>query len=239
MFEKGESVRELIQKCKDQGWEIYPAFPYILRMQAVPGLAELICEFEEEIDGVLVRNLESIRLLLQTGFDKTIITDHNLYVFNQDAKQFLMEYGVRKFTAPLELNYRELQKLCAEDCELMVYGYEPVMISAQCLEKNCSGCTKRPGYHFLTDRYNKCFSVKNVCDFCYNIIYNSEPLMLFSEAEDIQKLSPESLRLTFTKENRKEMDQIFSWYRNSFLENRPWSPNGQAYTKGHFRRGIK
>ena len=83
------------------------------------------------MDGVLVRNYEEIQFLKEQRFDKQIILDHNLYVFNQSGKHFFQAQGLREFTAPLELNAKELAQLGIENAELIIYGHLPVMISAQ------------------------------------------------------------------------------------------------------------
>ena len=87
-----------------------------------------------------------------------------------------------RFTAPLELNSRELEEkgICGE--ELMVYGNIPMMVTAQCLKKTLEGCTGRPELLWMKDRKGKEFPVKNHCRFCYNTIYNSS-LCLFWQTE--------------------------------------------------------
>ena len=94
--------------------------------------------------------------------------------------------GDVRLTTPLELNERELGVLGVEGCELPVYGYLPVMISAQCVKKTSSGCDGKPGVTVLTDRYKKKFKVENCCQFCYNIIYNSDPLFLGNQTGEIE-----------------------------------------------------
>ena len=56
---------------------------------------------------------------------------------------------------------------------MIIYGYYPMMISAQCLKKTCERCEKKTDIATLTDRYKEQIPTKTVCDFCYNVIYNS------------------------------------------------------------------
>ena len=130
------------------------------------------------LDGILVRNLESIRFLERIGFDRNVITDHNLYVFNRFSKEFMKKAGFSEFTAPAELNESELKILGLETAELTVYGYRPVMISAQCIMKTRGKCTKNSSFTQMKDRIGEEFLVQNRCDECYNIVYNSAPLYL-------------------------------------------------------------
>ena len=152
---------------------------------------------------------------------------------------FYRSFGISDYTAPLELNAGELQELNLEDCELLIYGYIPVMLSAQCLEKNCVQCRKHPGFHILSDRMHKEFSVYNCCAYCYNIIYNPEPLALFGEAFKLKKLKARSFRLAFTKEDRGEMEQVLQICKDCFCSEEKPDAFELSHTKGHFRRGIK
>lgn len=56
-------------------------------------------------------------------------------MFDRFSKEFMKKAGFSEFTAPAELNESELKILGLETAELTVYGYRPVMISAQCIMK--------------------------------------------------------------------------------------------------------
>jgi collagenase-like PrtC family protease len=60
-----------------------------------------------------------------------------------NRKALYRELGITDYTAPVELNYQELRTLGIEDSDLIVYGYQPVMVSAQCLFENTKGCRKQ------------------------------------------------------------------------------------------------
>lgn len=56
--------------------------------------------------------------------------------------------------------------------------------------------------------------------------------------EEIKALGPESLRLLFTVENGEECRRTAERYLCALAgEEEPWT--GGAYTRGHFKRGIK
>ena len=143
------------------------------------------------------------------------------------------------YTASVELNYRELQSLDISDGTLIVYGYQPVMIAANCIRKSTEGCTHKEGIVYLSDRYQKKFAVKNDCRCCYNVIYNSAPLMLISQDEEIDRLRPLGIRLDFTTETANEMDHILKLYEKVFLLGEKIKIPDMEYTKGHFKRGVK
>ena len=237
-FFRNQGVREFFEKLRESGVGVFPAMPHIFRQNAAD-------QYEREfgwiqsfpMDGILVRNYDTIQFLREHGFDKPVILDHNLYVFNRYGKRFWREDGTAEFTAPLELNEGELSRLGISDAELIVYGHIPVMLSAQCLVNTASGCTGKPGITFLTDRYKKKFPVRNCCRFCYNIIYNSEPLYLGAQAERIRALCPKRLRLQFSTESGRETSEILELADRAFASSGEIVPDF-SYTQGHFKRGI-
>lgn len=237
-FFRNQGVREFFEKLRESGVGVFPAMPHIFRQNAAD-------QYEREfgwiqsfpMDGILVRNYDTIQFLREHGFDKPVILGHNLYVFNRYGKRFWREDGTAEFTAPLELNEGELSRLGISDAELIVYGHIPVMLSAQCLVNTASGCTGKPGITFLTDRYKKKFPVRNCCRFCYNIIYNSEPLYLGAQAEKIRALCPKRLRLQFSIESGRETSEILELADRAFASSGEIVPDF-SYTQGHFKRGI-
>lgn len=237
-FFRSQELRGIFQSMREKGTELFPAMPHIFRQNAVSYFEkeyEWIRSFP--MDGLLVRNYDTIQFLREHGFDKPVILDHNLYVFNQYGKRFWHENGAAEFTAPLELNERELAGLGISDAELIAYGRIPVMLSAQCVVNTASGCTGKPGVAVLTDRYKKEFPVRRCCGFCYNIIYNSTPLYLGTQAEQIRGLSPKRLRLQFSTESGKETAEILELAKRAFMSSGENIP-GFSYTQGHFKRGI-
>ena len=178
--------------------EICPAFPYIFREKAVALFKKLYPKLSLlPVNGILIRNYESYQFLKEHGFDKKIILDHNLYIFNQSSRAFWVQHGVSEMTAPLELNARELGNLGLTNMELPVYGYLPVMISAQCIQNTVRGCTHTAGLMTLSDRKGLSLQVKNFCDLCYNVIYDPSPLCLLEFYAEIQELAPLRSRLQF------------------------------------------
>ena len=236
--ETPEKTREICRKFQQKKIQIFLALPHISRGNLDGKLKSLLLAEKETVDGVLIRNLESLGMLRKIGFDKSVIADHNLYILNHEAKKFLKEEGISEYTASLELNAKELSGLDLTDCEGVVYGYIPVMESAQCLEKTCFGCKKASGRDEMADRLGHRFSMRRVCTFCYNVIYNTDPQVLFSEMDTLRRVKVSSCRLHFTGESKAETKQILSLYTQAYAQDPVW-PENLNYTKGHFRRGIK
>ncbi|MGL6199899.1 MAG: DUF3656 domain-containing U32 family peptidase [Lachnospiraceae bacterium] len=219
------------------GKEVFLAMPYIFRKKTREVWERNWKHEAHAYDGMLVRNYESFAYLKEQGYKGSIITDHNLYIFNQRAEQFWMQHGAQGMTLPLELNRRELKQLKLNNCEIIAYGYLPMMITASCIRKNTGRCTGESSVLTIKDRYKKQFMVKNNCDYCYNIIYNTLPLSLADQRKKMQELGMPSLRLMFTVETATEsaavLDVFCEWPE---VDNR--HPETE-FTRGHFKRGIK
>ena len=152
--------------------------------------------------------------------------------------------GIYRYTAALEQNARELKALGIQGAVLLVYGYQPLMVTANCIQKTVGKCRKedgntRSGYLYLRDRFQKQFAVRQCCRYCYNVIYNSAPLFLADKAEEIRGLLPGELRLDFTVETGEQAYKLVKVYEDAFLHGRNVALPQTEYTRGHFKRGVK
>jgi putative protease len=115
---------------------------------------------------------------------------------------------------------------------MVIYGYYPLMTTAGCVHKNTKACDKKSGITYLKDRYHILFPVKNYCKDCYNIVYNSVPVMLFAEMDRLQQNGVKNFRLDFTIETAKEVQKVLSLFEKE---------KGYEidYTNGHYKRGVE
>ncbi len=222
-----------------QGQKLMLAMPYVFRDLDVKRFEGYYDEIGELFDGVLIRNFESYEWLSSHGYDGKLCSDYNVYVFNGRSKSILGKMGIQCYTASVELNCRELKKLDIRGGCLIVYGYQPVMITANCIQKNTGTCRHEDDMLYLIDRYQKKFAVKNNCKCCYNIIYNSQPLMLLKQAEEVKSLHPAELRIDLLEESPGEMETVVEAYYQCFKEGNPAVMPDMDHTKGHFKRGVK
>ncbi len=187
----------------------------------------------------LVRNLEDASLLIKNGYSDRIILDYGMYTMNKYSREFWNEVGIISDTIPVELDKSEIYNRDNSRSELIIYGRIPLMISAQCIKKNFSKCTHAYGSMILKDRKQAEFPVLFECDRCYNIIYNSVPLSLFSIYEQAYKAGIASVRLSFTIENAAETQKIIN-EANDILQKEIYDQKEDfSYTRGHFKRGIE
>jgi putative protease len=241
---------------KEAGKSFYLSLPHICRLLEYERLKKDLLEIIEieAICGFVVKNFEEIALLQSLGINsehqKKLILNYNMYTYNQEAKSFWKEHGITRFTAPVELNYQELKTLGITDCDMIVYGYQLLMISAQCLFESTEGCrnckagnssqtSDRSHTGYLTDRLGKKFFVQTNCNGCYNIIYNGQPLSLLKQDTEIRSLYPQNIRLDFSKESAEEMKQVVTLFIDRYQYGKKNTLELSDYTTGHFKRGVE
>lgn len=209
------------------------ALPEVFRLKAERYFEENhFSDRVEMFDGFMASSYDGLGYLLEHGIEKErIIIDHRLYTFNNMSINEFREEGFEEFIAPIELNAKELKHRDNSDSACIVYGYLPLMISANCTRKNVHGCDKKPSVNYLKDRKNISFAVRNDCSICMNTIYNSLPLDLFSELGYLEEIGFNRFRIDFTVEQRKECLEVLSEYFEGV-------PVSREVTKGHFNRGV-
>ena len=213
------------------------ALPQMLRESYREDFLKLLPQLEQSrFDGFLVRTMEEFCILKEAGSKKEIILDDCMYTMNSEALDFYRAQGAARFTAPAELNRHELKKRQNGDSEMVVYGRQLLMVSAQCLRQNTTGCDHKSGTLTLKDRKGVEFPAKCCCDFCYNMLYNSIPLELFKEKEDLEKDGFAAFRLNFTTEDRAETTEILRLYRG--MSGKAENGSGR-FTRGHYQRGVE
>ncbi len=245
-FQILEAARErIVFAGKQAGF----CFPYIFRDNSSSCYEdEKTREIIRRFDTVWVRSYDSLGFCLQElGLPpEQISLDHPLYIYSRRAYDAFFSVngeGYRQYTASFELNGKELAHMPNEKAQFCLYGYIPVMVSAQCIAKNCGHCIKcgDTGEELhLSDRYLHQFSVVRNCRDCYNIIYNSRPVSLFHQADAVKKLNFASYRIVFVSETEGQIRRVMEDYMRAFREEKRVSPPDSAdFTNGHFRRGVE
>lgn len=229
--------------CHRASKKFYLVMPDIFRKQSADKYRTFIEKHLPELDGLVIKNIEEYMFLQQYQLpdELEIVADYTVYGMNHEAQSFWKNRDISRMTLPVELNKAELKQLCKAHIikqELIVYGYLPMMVSVQCLVKNTGSCAKRQQL-YITDRMGKSFSVKNYCEDCYNIIYNSEPFSLFGLEQEILGLHPDSVRLNFTVENTEETVKIAKAFIMQLYESQESSVLFKEFTRGHFKRGVE
>lgn len=237
LVNRGRSITDL---CKNSGKECFYIMPWIFRQKAVSYyLQSDVKEVLSFFDGILIRNPEEYMFLKEIGYGGRIAADWNLYTWNREAQNFWREKGLEFDTISPELNRREIAARGCRNSELIVYGYQPLMVSAQCQIKNHLGCTGKPQVISLTDRKKKSFFVKNNCQFCYNTLYNGVVTELADCEKIIRSMNPFGVRLQFTTEKQEKVLWVVQRYIDILKHGCEAEENTGEFTRGHFERGVE
>lgn len=226
--------KTLIQQFADdvlsltkQNKKVYLMLPTILRADSSDYFVSIAKELDKvSFEGFVVKNYEELYLTENLFKGKKTILDHNMYTFNDVSKSAFFEHGVSGDTVPLELNSREIMHRNNTGSQMIVYGYYPLMTTANCVHKNTKGCDKKQELIYLKDRYNKSFAVCNNCRECYNTIYNSLPTMLTKNIGKLKDAGIRSFRYSFTIETPKQIKAVME-------------DKAAEYTNGHYKRGVE
>lgn len=193
-------------------------------------------------DGFVVKTYDELCYLLDSRIYQEcgLLLDASVYEYNNEAIRYYEGLDARIHgTYPEELHVQDLMKLKMREPELIVYGYRPLMCSAQCVNCNVKGCDHRSHIIELKDRYRSSFYVKNSCDYCYTCIYNGVALCLDHSWKELKQLRCDSLRLAFTIEDAKTTRDVLEQYVMGLEQERDHVVSAQGtYTNGHFRRGL-
>lgn len=225
MLKNRSSKNDVIRKVHEAGKECAVALPYIFRDTTYVDV--------NGYDHVLIRSLDE----LECYKGHKLISDYGLYAMNAEAAGWLEDHGVMQITVPIELNEHELHDLGGKGKEIIVYGHIPMMVTAQCLNKNTNGCDKTERLMELTDRTGKVMKVDNKCAYCYNLIYNADPLSLFGIWNKLERLDPSSVRINLTYESGGEAAEIIMKCVRAAEGGEVKDPDG--FTRGHFTRGVE
>lgn len=216
-----------VQSLTKRNKKVYLMLPTIFRADSSDYFVSIAKELDKvSFDGFVVKNYEELYLTENLFTGKKVILDHNMYTFNDVSKSAFFEHGVSGDTVPLELNSKEIMHRNNIGSQMIVYGYYPLMTTANCVHKNTKGCDKKQKLIYLKDRYNKSFAVCNNCKECYNTIYNSLPTMLTKNISKLKEAGISSFRYSFTIETPKQIKAVMD-------------DKVAEYTNGHYKRGVE
>ena len=210
------------------------------------------------LDGIIIQNLDEFSYLLRKinkVANKNLLVELNytMNCYNIETKKLYEKLYSEKrenakdipllFTAPLELNIYELSDVRYDT--FILYSYIDTMVSANCLRKieNKDNCKNRFNFEkvedfdsYIIDRKNKKLHYKSYCKYCYNKIFNPDPLYLLDklgefDIDKIRNLSKNNLsgtffRVDFSFENENEVKKIL---QKKCPDN---------FTRGHFKNSI-
>lgn len=215
----------------------------------------------KNLDGIIIQNLDSFAYMLRrisnaANEQLKVEINYTMNCYNFETKKlFESQYQSKRknadavpllFTAPVELNIYELGEVTYDT--MILYSYIDTMVTANCLRKNTVNeksikdavCKHRFNINnvqdfssYIIDRKGKKLHYKTYCKYCYNKIFNTEPIYLLDKIDEIREKvrgNKEYIfrnRIDFSFESEKEIKNILSM------------KCPETFTRGHYKNSIK
>ena len=253
-LEKNLSI--IVDKCQKAGVSLYIALPRVAREWNAEKEQPMIdMLMNSEIDGFLVRSAGQFDQVKGSG--KKIVVDFNLNAMNRQTVEYWKEQGADNVCLSVEANLQEINQMGDKDCEMVVYGYLPLMKTQQCPIGNYVGgkeghkyCSERNNedLYFLRDRKGVKFPLMIDCERCVCTILNGKPMFTLKFYDEILESTTGYVRLDFTKEGPGRTEKIARAYGEMTADVERISPatrnllgemSEKGNTKGHFFRGVE
>ncbi len=198
-----------------------PSFKSALRAIRDMGITEVLCSNLGQL--IPVREL-----------DMAIRGDFGLNLFNSAAVNTARELELTSACLSFEMTLPQIRDVSkAVPCEILIYGRLPLMVTENCLIKNRTGqCTCHTSSK-LTDKTGADFPIIKDGVSCRSVLLNGKKLNLLDRQDELSQLGLWALRLYFTTENAREVDNVLASLRNPV----PFDPG--ACTRGLYLRGVE
>jgi len=179
----------------------------------------------------LVGNIGHILFAKNHGME--VRGDFGFNVYNSETLYVLQKLGLRSATVSFELRLAEIRELSKPiDTELITYGRLPLMMTENCIVRNCTEACTCDSFTGLSDDNGALYPV--VPDFgCRNVLLNSKKLFMADKLRTISSLGIWAQRLNFTTENAIECITVTKRYMRMV----DFTPAG--YTRGMYFRGAE
>ena len=189
--------------------------------------------YELGVRHVLAGNLGLIAPARSRGF--AVCGDFGLNLYNSRSMNVARDLGLATATVSFEATLPQIRDLSkAVPAEMMVYGRLPLMVTENCVIKNRTGqCTCGQGNVKLTDRKGEDFPIVKDGASCRSVILNCKKLYFLDRQKDLASLGLWALRMHFTTENPREVDDAIRNYQSAA----PFDPG--ACTRGLYLRGVE
>ena len=185
------------------------------------------------VEDVLVGNLGLISVARDCRME--VRGDFCLNLYSSAAVNMARELELCSAALSVEMTLPQIRDVSkAVPCELIAYGRLPLMVTENCLIKGRTGeCTCHLGQTKLLDKTGAEFPVIRDGNTCRSILLNGKKLYWLDRQNNLGRLGLWAVRLCFTTENPKEVDQILTAYSN------PTSFDPGACTRGLYLRGLE
>ena len=207
--------------------------PRILHDGELPAMKQALLSVRAMgVREVLVSNLGQMIPARECGM--RLRGDWGLNLYNSAAVNTARDLELRSVALSFEMTLPQVRDVSkAVPCELLCYGRLPLMVTENCLIRGRTGeCSCRQGSAKLMDKTGAEFPVIKDGGSCRSILLNGKKLNWLDRQDDLARLGLWAVRMYFTTENPKEVDQVLSTWDTPV----PFDPG--ACTRGLYLRGL-
>ena len=180
----------------------------------------------------LVGNLGLLLPVREAGL--RIRGDFGLNLYNSASVNLMKDLGAKSATLSFEMTLPQIRDISkAVPCEILAYGRLPLMVTENCLIRSRTGsCTCHLSNTKLMDKTGADFPIIKDGNNCRSILLNGKKLNWLDRQKDLSKQGVWAIRLYFTTENPREVDQVLGAITNP----PPFDPG--SCTRGLYLRGL-
>ncbi|MEQ8200828.1 MAG: U32 family peptidase [Syntrophomonadaceae bacterium] len=197
------AVLQAARMAKESPSRLFLETPRIVSQNDLPAIADLRdLAVQAGIDGVIVNDIGSLRMLRGAGF--SVRAGYGLNIFNHAAAQFLLSQGIERITASLELSRPYLLFLLqtGTPAEIVVHGPLPCMVSDYCMVRAAAQaesddecpCYCLQGEHFLRDMEGQQYRIVSDAH-CRTYLYAPYDLCLLPYLHELALTGAKSFRI--------------------------------------------
>ncbi len=181
----------------------------------------------------LAGNLGLLLTVREAGMN--VRGDFGLNLYNSGSVNLMKELELKSAALSFEMTLPQIRDISkAVPCELLAYGRLPLMVTENCLIRSRTGsCTCNLSTGKLVDKTGAEFPIIKDGDKCRSILLNGKKLSWLDRQEDLARLGLWAMRLYFTTENAKEVDNVLAACHN------PPAFDPGACTRGLYLRGLE
>ena len=182
---------------------------------------------------VLAGNLGHIPLAREAKM--AVRGDFGLNIYNSGAMYTAREMELQSACLSFEMTLPQIRDVSkAVKAEILAYGRMPLMVTENCLIRGRTGkCSCHLSHVKLTDKTGADFPVIRDGNSCRSVLLNGKKLNWLDRQHDLARLGLWAVRLYFTTENPKEVNQVLASYQDP----PPFDPG--ACTRGLYLRGVE
>lgn len=183
------------------------------------------------IRDLVITNLGQLPLVGKLGFE--LHGDFGLNIMNSQSVKELKAMGLQSCTLSFEMNLAQIRDMSLGiDSQILAYGRLPLMVTENIVAKRRGETLVGGRNTTLMDKTGRSFPIFPE-EHERSTVYNAEKLWLSDKMEELERLGLRWLRLNFTTENSKEVEDVIRAYRSGE------GKMPERGTRGLYYRGVQ